>query len=193
MFRIINKKVYEKQKIDLTRCFKKNRDLENELVDLKNKIKTQERIQTNLYKIINKINEGKNITLMKTPKDIDTVVLENFNLKQIEFYDLDAEFLFGRRVLIISWSEQNDKHPKTIYIDSIEGGCRMGHGELALSLLIEWGITNNFTKIWGELSNVDRANEKELIAFYSKKNFKISYYPEDADSHFFGYFELLLT
>lgn len=147
MFKLLNRKVYEKLRMDYTISRNKTYNLEHQNLDLKSQIIKHELKEKNLKKIINAIKDGQDISIMMTPKLVETVVQKNFenSTKNIRFYDLDSEFLFGRHILQIWWTA--DHLNNTIFLNSIEGGKRDGHGELALSLLIEWARQKGFRKM----------------------------------------------
>ncbi|MGO1245553.1 MAG: hypothetical protein ACTMH4_15845 [Sphingobacterium sp.] len=184
MFKLVKQREFESLKISFNKMVKLIQEQNYELNALKaDLLQMSNQIERNKVLIENLCN-NKKISLLKTKKDIEVVVDYDIDGGQIKVFDIKTYSRYCRWKLVLWWVLEDSE--KTIKINDIQGGNRNGHGELALSLLIDWGIKNKKEKIYGYLSDSDRYREEAILSFYSKLDFKLTYFSEEnkIPSHF---------
>mgnify|MGYP000943465031 CR=1 FL=1 len=184
MFNLIRKSEFESHKISFNKMVNLIHEQSEELNALKaDLLKMSNQIERNKV-LIEYLSNNKKISLLRTKKDIEVIVDYDIDGGQIKIFDFQTFSNYSRWKLALWWELEESE--KIIKIEDIQGGNRNGHGELALALLIEWGIKNKKEKIYGYLSDTDRNREEAIISFYSKLDFNLTYFSEEIKipSHF---------
>lgn len=129
----------------------------------------QKRIE---YLLNNRVDEKSKSHFATTKKGISVLVAVKYFPFEIELFDIETAHEFTGRSLVL-WASQRDD---ALFIQDIQGGKSFGHGELAMSYLIDYAKVNSYKFITGELALCDIETHKErLYAFYTKFGFEIDF------------------
>lgn len=160
--------VINTQRDSIKELKKKNLVLEKEQLSQHNQI---ERIK---YLINDRTTFSNNITIQKTSKNVPVLVAVNLINFEIEIFDLITENSRQNRAIVL-WAQKNQN---ILHIQDIQGGRNLGHGSVAMKILIKYAVDNGIEKITGNLSQVDYDHKDRLIAFYEKFGFLVEYYDD---------------
>lgn len=144
-----------------------------DITDLTEKMTLLEEKQKRIEFLLNERIPKRCNFIQRTKKGVEILTSIKYNPGfEIEIFDLENTQYNQNRSL---WMVASLKPQNTVFINNIEGGKGLGHGQVAMDHLIEFAIKNECTKIMGELSPADYDHKDRLYAFYSKFDFSIRF------------------
>lgn len=141
------------------------------LVLEKEQLSQHNQIERIKYLINDRTTLSNNISIQETSKGLPILVAVNLINFEIEIFDLITENSRQNRTIVL-WAQKNQNR---LHIQDIQGGRNLGHGSVAMKVLIEYAEDNGIEKITGNLSQVDYDHKDRLIAFYEKFGFVVEY------------------
>lgn len=175
LFKLFFKKRLEEYKFNTKQLNRRIEKLNSENNILKEQLLFEKRRFKRIKFLLNNRITDNNIYLIeKTKKDLNVLTKINKCKYKIEIFDLDNMNYNADRTLVL-FARIIDED---FFIDDIQGGKGNGHGELAMTHLIDFAQKLGLKTIRGKLSYVDYSHGDRLKAFYKKMEFSINYKPD---------------
>lgn len=173
IFNILFKRKIDQFKNEEKRLWSKIQNEINEKNLIKKELELeQEKHKRIKYLLNNRIDKKSTVQIATTKKNVLVLLAIKEYPFQIEVFDLITLHYSFNRVLVL-WGYKRDK---SFFIQDIQGGQSLGHGELAIDYLIKHAKNKHYESITGELAECDVKDHKErLIHFYTKFGFILQF------------------